>query len=39
MYIRALNTQLIARIAQGGENMETALGWLEREINNMRRGG
>ncbi len=39
MYIRALNTQVIARIAQGGESMDTALGWLEREINNMRRGG
>ena len=39
MYIQALNTKVIARIAQGGENMETALGWLEREINNMRRGG
>jgi len=39
MYIQALNTKLIARIAQGGENAETALTWLEREITNMRRGG
>ena len=39
MYIQALNTKVIARIAQGGENMESALSWLEREINNMRRGG
>jgi ABC-type glycerol-3-phosphate transport system substrate-binding protein len=39
MYIQALNTKVIARIAQGGETMEAALGWLEREINNMRRGG
>lgn len=39
MYIQALNTKVIARIAQGGETMEVALNWLEREINNMRRGG
>jgi len=39
MYIQALNTKLIARIAQGGETMEVALAWLEREITNMRRGG
>jgi ABC-type glycerol-3-phosphate transport system substrate-binding protein len=39
MYIQALNTKVIARIAQGGESVESALGWLEREINNMRRGG
>jgi ABC-type glycerol-3-phosphate transport system substrate-binding protein len=38
MYIQALNTKVIARIAQGGETMDQALGWLEREINNMRRG-
>ncbi|WP_376098196.1 ABC transporter substrate-binding protein [Roseomonas sp. CCTCC AB2023176] len=38
MYIQALNTKVIARVAQGGENIETALNWLEREINNMRRG-
>jgi ABC-type glycerol-3-phosphate transport system substrate-binding protein len=39
MYIQALNTKVIARVAQGGETVEAALGWLEREINNMRRGG
>ncbi len=38
MYIQALNTKVIARVAQGGETIEAALGWLEREINNMRRG-
>ena len=38
MYIQALNTKVIARIAQGGETMDAALGWLEREINSMRRG-
>lgn len=38
MYIQALNTKVIARIAQGGETMDAALGWLEREINTMRRG-
>jgi ABC-type glycerol-3-phosphate transport system substrate-binding protein len=38
MYLQALNTKVIARIAQGGESMDTALGWLEREITNMRRG-
>jgi hypothetical protein len=39
MYIQALNTKVIARVAQGGETVDQALGWLEREINNMRRGG
>ncbi|MBK1659820.1 ABC transporter substrate-binding protein [Paracraurococcus ruber] len=38
MYIQALNTKVIARVAQGGESLDSALGWLEREINNMRRG-
>jgi ABC-type glycerol-3-phosphate transport system substrate-binding protein len=38
MYIQALNTKVIARVAQGGESIDSALGWLEREINNMRRG-
>ncbi|PWS38220.1 ABC transporter substrate-binding protein [Falsiroseomonas bella] len=38
MYIQGMNTKLIARIAQGGESMDAALGWAEREINNMRRG-
>jgi translation initiation factor IF-2 len=35
----ALNTKVIARVAQGGESIDAALGWLEREVNNMRRGG
>ena len=39
MYIQALNTKVIARVAQGGESIDAALGWLEREVNNMRRGG
>ncbi len=39
MYLQALNTKVIARIAQGGETVDAALAWLEREINNMRRGG
>jgi hypothetical protein len=39
MYIQALNTKVIARVAQGGESIDQALGWLEREVNNMRRGG
>jgi len=38
MYIQALNTKVIARVAQGGETVDSAMGWLEREINNMRRG-
>jgi len=38
MYIQALNTKVIARVAQGGETVDQAMGWLEREINNMRRG-
>ena len=38
MYIQGLNTKLIARVAQGGETVDQALNWLEREINNMRRG-
>ena len=39
MYLQALNTKVIARVAQGGESVDAALTWLEREINNMRRGG
>ena len=38
MYIQALNTKVIARVAQGGESIDQSLNWLEREINNMRRG-
>jgi ABC-type glycerol-3-phosphate transport system substrate-binding protein len=38
MYIQALNTKVIARVAQGGETIDQATGWLEREINNLRRG-
>ncbi len=38
MYIQALNTKVIARVAQGGETIDQAMGWLEREINNLRRG-
>lgn len=38
MYIQALNTKVVARISRGGDSIDTALGWLEREINTMRRG-
>jgi ABC-type glycerol-3-phosphate transport system substrate-binding protein len=38
MYIQALNTKVIARVAQGGDTVDAALTWLEREINSMRRG-
>jgi ABC-type glycerol-3-phosphate transport system substrate-binding protein len=39
MYIQALNTKVIARVAQGGETVDQALGWLERELSTIRRGG
>lgn len=39
MYNQALNTKLIARIVQGGESIDQALGWVERELNVIRRGG
>jgi ABC-type glycerol-3-phosphate transport system substrate-binding protein len=39
MYEQGLNTKLIARIVQGNETVDQALTWLEREINNIRRGG
>lgn len=39
MYEAGLNTKVVARIVQGGETMDQALTWLEREINNIRRGG
>jgi len=38
-YNQALNTKLIARIVQGNETVDQALGWLERELNTIRRGG
>ena len=38
-YTNALNTKTIARIAQGGESVDQALNWLERELNVIRRGG
>ncbi|WP_431281774.1 ABC transporter substrate-binding protein [Humitalea sp. 24SJ18S-53] len=38
MYIQALNTKVIARVAQGGDSIDAAMGWLDREITNMRRG-
>jgi len=38
-YNQALNTKVIARIAQGNETMDQALAWLERELNTIRRGG
>jgi len=39
MYVQALNTKVIARVAQGGETVDQAMGWLERELNTIRRGG
>jgi hypothetical protein len=38
MYIQALNTKVIARVAQGGDSIDAALTWLDREITSMRRG-
>lgn len=37
-YNQGLNTKLIARIAQGGENVDQALAWAERELKNFARG-
>ena len=39
MYVQALNTKVIARVAQGGDTMDQALGWLERELSTIVRGG
>lgn len=38
-YTNALNTKVVARIAQAGESVDQALNWLERELNVIRRGG
>lgn len=38
-YTQALNTKVVARIVQGGESIDQALNWLERELNTIRRGG
>lgn len=37
-YNQAINTKLIARIAQGGETVDQALTWAERELRNFARG-
>jgi hypothetical protein len=37
-YTNGLNTKMIARIAQGGETIDQALAWAERELNVIRRG-
>jgi ABC-type glycerol-3-phosphate transport system substrate-binding protein len=37
-YNQAINTKLIARIAQGGETIDQALTWAERELRNFARG-
>ena len=37
-YDQAINTKLIARIAQGGETVDQALAWAERELRNFARG-
>ncbi|MBB3897078.1 ABC transporter substrate-binding protein [Roseococcus suduntuyensis] len=38
-YQQALNTKVVARVNQGGETVDQALAWLERELNTIRRGG
>ena len=38
-YNQGLNTKLIARVAQGGESIDQALAWVERELSTIRRGG
>lgn len=38
-YQQALNTKVVARVVQGGETVDQALTWLERELTNIRRGG
>ncbi len=38
-YQQALNTKVIARIVKGGETIDQSLGWLERELVNIKRGG
>lgn len=37
-YNQGINTKLIARIAQGGETVDQALNWAERELRNLGRG-
>jgi ABC-type glycerol-3-phosphate transport system substrate-binding protein len=37
-YNQAINTKLIARIVQGGETMDQAMTWAERELRNFARG-
>jgi ABC-type glycerol-3-phosphate transport system substrate-binding protein len=37
-YTQGINTKLIARIAQGGETVDQALAWAERELRNFARG-
>jgi len=38
-YQQGLNTKVVARVVQGGETIDQALAWLERELNTIRRGG
>jgi ABC-type glycerol-3-phosphate transport system substrate-binding protein len=38
-YTNGLNTQMVARVVQGGQTPEQALAWLERELTNIRRAG
>ena len=37
-YNQAINTKIIARIAQGGDTVDQALEWAERELKNFARG-
>ncbi len=38
-YQQALNTKMIARIVKGGETIDQSMGWLERELTTIKRGG
>ena len=37
-YVQAINTKMIARIAQGGQTMDQAMTWAEGELRNFARG-
>lgn len=37
-YTQAINTKMIARVAQGGQTMDQALAWAEGELRNFARG-
>jgi ABC-type glycerol-3-phosphate transport system substrate-binding protein len=37
-YVQAVNTKMVARIAQGGQTMDQAMAWAEGELRNFARG-